>query len=82
MTTTQHRATTRETTAAARSRGKVRPIVVTLTGGDIVLRLKGEHKSFRLPVAATYAYAVQVHLAAVRYAKKAARDAKRKARAA
>lgn len=81
MTSTLGRTTTRETTASARSRGKVRAIVVTLTGAEIVLRLKGSRKSFRLPVAAAFVAAVQAHSAAVRHARKAARDAKRKARA-
>lgn len=82
MTTTERRSTTRETTATARSRGKVRPIVVTLTGGDLLIRLKGSRQAYRLPVAQAFVMAVQAHTLAVRHARKAARDAKRKARAA
>lgn len=82
MTTTENRTTTRETTACARSHGKVRPIVVSLAGGTITLRLKGERKAYRLPVATAYVVAVQAHAAAEKHRRKQERDAKRKARAA
>lgn len=79
MTTTEARSTTRETTATARNRGKARPIVVTLTGSTVVVRLKGTRQSFRIPVAMVFALAIQSHLAAEKHRKKTEKDARRKA---
>ena len=76
MTTTESRRTVRETTALVRSRGRSRPVVVILTGSEIVMRLKGERKVYRMPASLAYTLAVQAHVLAEKHRRKMERKAK------
>lgn len=69
--------TTRLTSAFARDRG-MRPVVVTITGPLIELRLKGLRSVETINVASLYYQAVKARVIRDRLAKKAARKGSRK----
>ncbi len=77
-----NRAVRRETAASIRSSGKVRPIIVSIEppAYSIQFRLKGERRSYELPIEYLFARAVQVHVAEEKAKKKAARKAARESR--
>jgi hypothetical protein len=68
----------RETPAVVRDRG-ARAVVVTLTGGLLVLRAKGLRSRYALDVAWCYNQAVKQHVALQRREKKAQRSIRRQA---
>lgn len=71
---------TRETECHIRSRGKRRPIIVTLRHGGTVLafRLKLHRQEYSLPVEWVFWQAVEAHVQAEKRAK---REARRKGKA-
>lgn len=66
--------------AAKYSRGKMRPIVVTLLPTGLQLRLHGERKAYTLPYADLYPLAVRVHQQAEKDRKREAKKQARKAK--
>lgn len=80
MTDTLSRPTRRLTTALVRNAGRLKPVVVTLTGDRIELRLKGERRAYTMTASAAYVMAAHNHVLAERARRKAEREAKRKAR--
>lgn len=78
MTNTSNRRTIRETTALVRNRGKLKAVVVCLTGDRIEMRLKGERKRYSLTASMAYTLAVQSHVLAEKARRKADRAMKRK----
>lgn len=64
---------TRETSATVRDRGRVRPIVATLNGAGILLRLKGCRLTFLLPYDVAYWRAARLQAEQARAEKRAAR---------
>lgn len=78
--TTVTRRVRRETSARQFSRGQNRPVIVVLEppGDRIGFRLKGERKTFSLPVGVLYAMAVRAHHEAQRDRKKLEREQRRK----
>ena len=73
------RPTTRLTSAWVRDRG-MRPVVATITGSLIELRLKGTRTTEVVDVAALYHQAVKARVIRERAEKKAARKARAAAR--
>ena len=73
--TTLRRHLRRVSSAAVFSRGRYRPVVVILEPPGILLglRLKGEHKTYHLPLGWCYTEAVRRTVAAERAAKRKAK---------
>ena len=79
-----NRRVVRQTSAAIRSRGADRLVIVELEqGGNLLwLRLKGQKTRYPLTYAELYIHACRIHLAAEKKRKALERAAKRKERAA
>lgn len=54
MTTKLSKPITRQTYVTIRDAGKARELIITLSGDDIVLRLKGLKTSYRVPMEDVY----------------------------
>ncbi len=77
--TTLNRKVRRESSAAIFSRGRSRPVVVILEPPGILLglRLKGERRTYHLPLTWCFTEAVRRTVAAEREAKRKARKERR-----
>lgn len=77
--TTLHRQLRRVSSASVFSRGRSRPVVVILEPPGILLglRLKGEHRTYHLPLSWCYTEAVRRTVAAEKAAKRKARKERR-----
>ena len=69
--------TTRETSAAIRDSGKLRPVIVTIHHGTITMRLKGTRRAEHLDVASAFNRAIKDRVWVERMAKAKERAAKR-----
>jgi len=80
--TTVTRPVRRETLARQYSRGKVRPVLLTIEPPGVLLRLrlKGERRSVAIRVADVYAMACRAEAQAKKAARKAEREARAKAK--
>lgn len=76
MTTKSTKPVTRETSAWIRERG-MRPVLVTITGGLLELKLKGLRTRETLDVASLYHYAVKQRVQREQAEKRAAKKARK-----
>jgi len=78
MTTTANRKTVRETSALVCNRGRLRPVVVTLTADRIILRLKGERRSVELSAGLAYHFALNAWVQADKARRRAEQSSRKR----